>query len=72
MAKEEAIGVAGSGRSRDCVRCLLGTGMNPAEVHSGRVRFCPICDGNEALDRRIGVYGSSDEAAKKALFLRKL
>ena len=45
-------------------------GMNPAEVHSGRVRFCPICDGNEALDRRIGVYGSSDEAAKKALFLR--
>ena len=45
-------------------------GMNPAEVHGGRVRFCPICDGNEALDRRIGVYGSSDEAAKKALFLR--
>jgi thioredoxin reductase (NADPH) len=37
----------------------------------GRVlRFCPICDGFEASDQRIGVYGNLDEAGKKALFLR--
>jgi thioredoxin reductase (NADPH) len=35
-----------------------------------RVRFCPICDGYEALDRRIGVLGTEAEAGRKALFLR--
>jgi thioredoxin reductase (NADPH) len=39
-------------------------------VYDGAVRFCPICDGFEAMDRRIGVLGSADEAARKALFLR--
>lgn len=34
------------------------------------VRFCPICDGYEAMDRRIGVMGSIGDAGKKALFLR--
>jgi thioredoxin reductase (NADPH) len=39
-------------------------------VYDGAVRFCPICDGFEAMDRRIGVLGSADEAGHKALFLR--
>jgi thioredoxin reductase (NADPH) len=39
-------------------------------VYDGAVRFCPICDGYEAMDRRIGVLGGSDEAIRKALFLR--
>jgi hypothetical protein len=39
-------------------------------VYDGAVRFCPICDGFEAMDRRIGVLGSADEAGRKALFLR--
>jgi len=34
------------------------------------VRFCPICDGYEAIDRRIGVLGTKAEAGPKALFLR--
>jgi hypothetical protein len=29
-----------------------------------------MCDGFEAMDRRIGVLGSADEAGRKALFLR--
>ena len=33
------------------------------------VRYCPICDGFEAMDRTIAVLGG-EEAAKKALFLR--
>jgi thioredoxin reductase (NADPH) len=41
-----------------------------AAVWSGAVRYCPICDGFEAIDRRIGVVGSLTEAARKALFLR--
>jgi thioredoxin reductase (NADPH) len=39
-------------------------------VYRGAVRFCPICDGYEALDQRIGVLGAWEGAAKKAMFLR--
>jgi thioredoxin reductase (NADPH) len=39
-------------------------------VGSGLVRYCPICDGFEASDLRIGVLGSANDAAAKALFLR--
>jgi thioredoxin reductase (NADPH) len=39
-------------------------------VEAGRVRYCPICDGYEALDRRIAVVGPLAHALKKALFLR--
>jgi thioredoxin reductase (NADPH) len=37
---------------------------------SGDLRFCPICDGYEAIDRRVGVIGAIHTAGKKALFLR--
>jgi thioredoxin reductase (NADPH) len=40
----------------------------PAENDS--VRYCPVCDGFEATDKRIAVYGPPDEAAAKARFLR--
>jgi thioredoxin reductase (NADPH) len=39
-------------------------------VYQGALRFCPICDGYEALDSRIGVLGPAEVAHKKALFLR--
>jgi thioredoxin reductase (NADPH) len=39
-------------------------------IYRGAVRFCPICDGYEAMDRRIGVVGPLRQAIKKALFLR--
>jgi thioredoxin reductase (NADPH) len=34
------------------------------------IRYCPVCDGYEAMDRRIGVLGALEAAAKKAVFLR--
>jgi len=34
------------------------------------IRYCPVCDGYEATDRRIGVLGSLEDAWKKAIFLR--
>lgn len=39
-------------------------------IDKGAVRYCPICDGYEASDQRIGVLGSIDDACGKALFLR--
>lgn len=39
-------------------------------IYKGAVRFCPICDGYEAMDQRIGVIGPIRTAIKKALFLR--
>lgn len=41
-----------------------------AFIFKGAVRYCPICDGYEAMDRRIGVIGPIERALKKALFLR--
>lgn len=39
-------------------------------IYEGSLRFCPICDAYEVLDRRIGVLGPVATAARKALFLR--
>jgi thioredoxin reductase (NADPH) len=58
---------------------LLATGIvdeSPAveglreAIAEGVVRYCPVCDGFEATDRRIAVLGSGKDAAAKAVFLR--
>jgi thioredoxin reductase (NADPH) len=57
---------------------LLATGLvdvspevsGKLEVSDEVIRYCPICDGYEAMDRKIGVLGSLPDAGKKALFLR--
>jgi thioredoxin reductase (NADPH) len=43
--------------------------LDPAEAKE-MVRYCPVCDGFEAIDKKIAVYGPPDEAAGKARFLR--
>jgi len=67
------------GRATRAQRVLLATGIvdeKPAVegleqvVYQGAIRFCPICDGYEALDKRIGVLGSVKTASNKALFMR--
>lgn len=50
-------------------RSLSVPGLKQAIDH-GTVRYCPICDGYEASDLRIGVLGSVEDACSKALFLR--
>ena len=58
---------------------LLATGI--VDVHpkleqlekaigEGSIRYCPLCDGFEALDRRIPVLGDGEDASSKAKFLR--
>ncbi|NOJ39298.1 NAD(P)/FAD-dependent oxidoreductase [Bradyrhizobium australiense] len=60
-------------------RAVLASGLidrdlgNPdlqQAIAYGLVRYCPICDGFEATDLRIGVLGSANDAGAKALFLR--
>jgi len=36
----------------------------------GLIRYCPICDGYEVTDKRIGVIGSDSHGVAEALFLR--
>ncbi len=45
------------------------------EVHDpalerGLIRYCPICDGYEVTDKRVGVIGTGDHGTREALFLR--
>lgn len=70
---------ASSGRAVRARRVLMATGLvderPPTEglragIADGAIRFCPICDGYEAIDRRVGVLGSFATAGHKALFLR--
>ena len=44
-------------------------GLDAAVAHAS-VRYCPVCDGYEAIDKAVAVYGRFPEAAAKALFLR--
>jgi thioredoxin reductase (NADPH) len=36
----------------------------------GLVRYCPICDGYEVTDRKVGVIGSGGHGVAEAVFLR--
>jgi thioredoxin reductase (NADPH) len=36
----------------------------------GLVRYCPICDGFEVTDKRVGVIGSDSHGVAEALFIR--
>ena len=68
---------------RDSARTvLLATGVVnhrpkslPNDVHDaalarGLLRYCPICDGYEVTDKRVGVIGTGDHGMREALFLR--
>ena len=36
----------------------------------GQIRYCPICDGYEVTDRKVGVLGSGHHGVAEAVFLR--
>jgi len=40
-------------------------------IRRGLVRHCPICDGWEVIDRRVGVIGYGARALSEALFIRR-
>ncbi|WP_287786430.1 NAD(P)/FAD-dependent oxidoreductase [Acidiphilium sp.] len=39
-------------------------------IQSGLIRYCAVCDGFEAIDRRVGVLGRGASGFGEALFLR--
>ena len=51
-------------------RPAIGAAAHDRAVAAGQLRYCPICDGYEVTDKRIGVIGSSDRGSSEALFLR--
>ncbi|WP_343525611.1 NAD(P)/FAD-dependent oxidoreductase [Sphingomonas sp.] len=48
---------------------LLPDVHDPA-LERGLLRYCPVCDGYEVTDKRVGVIGTSDHGMREALFLR--
>nr|WP_294815261.1 NAD(P)/FAD-dependent oxidoreductase [uncultured Sphingomonas sp.] len=44
--------------------------LHAEALHRGLLRYCPICDGYEVTDRRVGVIGTGDRGTNEALFLR--
>lgn len=36
----------------------------------GLLRYCPVCDGYEVTDKRVGVIGTGEHGMREALFLR--
>lgn len=44
--------------------------MHDPAVERGLLRYCPICDGYEVTDKRIGVIGTGDKGSNEASFLR--
>jgi len=70
----------GSGEAR-ARTVLLATGVSnrrppmDEELHDealsrGLVRYCPICDGYEVTDKRVGVIGSDSHGVAEAVFIR--
>jgi thioredoxin reductase (NADPH) len=80
LGREDRLFVAEvAGRRLRARRVLLASGIVDDSpdlpdlefvIERGALRYCPICDAYEALDRRIGVLGRTAQAAKKAVFLR--
>jgi thioredoxin reductase (NADPH) len=71
--------VTWNGGQKDAATVVLACGLvdlHPpfhewrAAIADGLLRYCPICDAYEAIERRIGVVGPLRNAAGKALFLR--
>jgi thioredoxin reductase (NADPH) len=70
----------GSG-SVEAKTALLATGVKnrrppmDEELHDdalqrGLIRYCPVCDGYEVTDKKIGVIGSDSRGVAEAIFLR--
>ncbi|HWU94495.1 MAG TPA: NAD(P)/FAD-dependent oxidoreductase, partial [Sphingomonas sp.] len=78
---EGGFGVRVGEREHAARTVLLATGVvnnrpdMPPALHAealarGLLRYCPICDGYEVTDRRIGVIGTGSHGMAEALFLR--
>lgn len=69
----------GDGGSAQARVVLLATGASDIEppvpylseaVRSGALRYCPVCDGYEVIDRAVGVIADGAAGVREALYLR--
>lgn len=44
--------------------------LHDSALEQGLLRYCPICDGYEVTDKRVGVIGTGTHGMREALFLR--
>ncbi|MCH8615541.1 NAD(P)/FAD-dependent oxidoreductase [Sphingomonas sp. SM33] len=44
--------------------------LHDEALSRGLVRYCPICDGYEVTDKKVGVIGSDSHGVAEALFIR--
>ena len=52
------------------IRPKMDRAVHDEALARGLLRYCPICDGYEVTDKRVGVIGTGDHGMKEALFLR--
>jgi thioredoxin reductase (NADPH) len=78
---EDGFGVRVGEREIGARSVLLATGVvnnrpdMPDALHDealqrGLLRYCPICDGYEVTDKRVGVIGTGEHGMREALFIR--
>jgi len=48
----------------------MDEGLHNEALARGLIRYCPICDGYEVTDRKVGVIGSGGNGVAEAAFLR--
>jgi thioredoxin reductase (NADPH) len=48
----------------------LADAVHDPALARGLLRYCPVCDGYEVTDKRVGVIGTGDHGMREALFLR--
>ncbi len=44
--------------------------LHDEALQRGLLRYCPVCDGYEVTDKRVGIIGTADHGTAEALFLR--
>ena len=52
------------------IRPPIDDTLHQEALNRGLLRYCPICDGYEVTDKRVGVIGTGDHGMREALFLR--
>ena len=48
----------------------MDEGLHDDALARGLVRYCPICDGYEVTDKKVGVIGSDTHGVAEAVFIR--
>ncbi len=44
--------------------------LHEAALAEGLIRYCPICDGYEVTDKKVGIIGNADRGPGEAIFVR--